>query len=650
MHYHTMDDNTNQDIAFDELLEIHNNKININNTTETELSVIPFLSTSQIRDIIYYITVNGAMFSLGELQFIPSIDYESRRFMHLFCYAGESPKNKLTTKDLISNANNELVARTDLPLYVREGYGNHSGTGKGNYSNQEYDGSRLYHSFRYRMSSMDHLSVGIQAEKDAGEKGIDYISGYAMIQDIGKIKNAIIGDYKISFGEGLVVNTGYGFGKAMSSNQTEKLGRGISRHSSCSESNYFTGGAMTYKTADVLLTGYASYRKGDGTYNNDSTGITSLKTDGMHRTSLEKSKKGNIGITDLGGNIQWSKDNFQLSASFAYTHYSMDLMPKYNTKASLYRYFNAHGKDFFSYGIAYAYRGRKWNFTGETASCNTGGIATINSLRWNINSNNNITAIQRYYSYRYNSINSNSFSENSMPKNEQGIYIGWNGAPIKKMTISSYIDIMYFPWMKYQVSNSSYGFDWMVQACYSPTKKLDLSIRYKAKCKQKDFVISKTKKDTIKVLQYNCNHNMRISCNYKATEKLSLKTTISGTFIDFGPSTPEFGYAIGELVQWENTDKKMRFNISATYFCTDSYNSRIFGYESSLLYSFGMTSYYYKGIITYALCSFPIIKDIILTGKVGMTHYLNKETIGTGLELINTNHKEDIQLQIRWKF
>lgn len=645
-----MDDESNLDVTFDGLLDVYNNKININNTTETELATLPFISTTQIRDILYYLLVNGPMMSLGELQFINSLDYDTRRFLHLFLYAGSAPKGKVSLSDLLHNAKNEVTTRTDIPLYLREGFRNHSEEELKKSPNKEYSGSNLYHSVRYRLNSMNHLSVGIQAEKDPGEKSVDYLSGYAMLSDVGNISSAILGDYKISFGQGLVVNTGYSFGKAMSLNQIGKMGKGISKHSSCSESNYFTGGALTYKFCDFHLTGYASYKKADGTFNSDSTGITALKTDGLHRTPLERSKKGNIGITDLGGNIQWGKSNIQLSASIAFTHYSSPLMPKKNTNASLYRYYNAQGKDFLTYGLAYIYRIRKWSFTGETASCNSGGIATINSLQWNPNSTNTLTLIQRFYSYKFNSTNGNSFGENSSPKNEQGVYIGWNGKPIKKVSINSYIDIMYFPWLKYQVSNSSNGFDWMTQISYSPSKRIDLSLRYKAKCKQKDFVVSKTKNDTIKVLQYNCNHSIRITGSINLSDRLSMKTTFNGTFVDFGPSQPEYGYAIGEQIQWHNIEKKMRFNISATYFNTDSYNARIYGYESSLLYSFGMSSYYYEGIRATGLFSFQIFKDISVTGKIGTTYFFNKETIGSGTDLINTNHKEDIQLQIRCKF
>ena len=646
-HYHSFDDDSRYDVAFEELLEIHNNPININNTSEQELSALPFLTTSQIRDILYYQSVNGPMFSLGELMYIISLDKQTRDYMHLFCYAGETP-HRITLKELWSKARNELTLRTDVPFYKREGYSEDNGESKS--QNKYYHGNDLYHSLRYRLNSMEHLSIGIQAEKDPGEKGIDFLSGHIMIKDIGCIRDAIIGDYKVSFGQGLVVNTGTSFGKTISLGQTDHIGRGISRYSSTSESGYFSGCATSLRFNDFIVSTYASHRRIDGNINKDSTGITSLKTDGMHRTTLESSKKQNTSVTDIGGNILWDKEKIQIAATVAYTHYSLPLMPKYDTPSSLYRFYNAKGRDFMSYGISYAYRYNGWTFLGETASCNKGGIATINSIHWNNDKVGNFTLIQRYYSHRYVAINGNAFSENSSPKNEEGVFIGWSNKNIKNIQLESHIDIYYFPWLKYQVSQSSYGYEGMIQATYSPRKSLDFSLRYKMKSKQKDFVYYRTKQDTLKTLLFNRSHNLRLTCSYHATSRLTFKTTLYGTIIDFNPSEKEYGYAISEQAQWQDTDKKIRASLSLTYFNTDGYDARIYSYEPSLLYTFGMSSYYDHGIRIVALVSFPLFRQLSVTGKVGATRFFNKESIGSGSQLINSSHKEDLQIQLRWKF
>ena len=170
------------------------------------------------------------------------------------------------------------------------------------------------------------------------------------------------------------------------------------------------------------------------------------------------------------------------------------------------------------------------------------------------------------------------------------------------------------------------------------------------KSKQKDYVYYRTKQDTLKTLLFNRSHNLRLTCSYHATRRLTFKTTLYGTIIDFNPSEKEYGYAISEQAQWQDTDQKIRASLSLTYFNTDGYDARIYSYEPSLLYTFGMSSYYDHGIRIVALTSFPLFRQLSVTGKVGATRFFNKESISSGTQLINSSHKEDLQIQLRWKF
>jgi hypothetical protein len=50
------------------------------------------------------------------------------------------------------------------------------------------------------------------------------------------------------------------------------------------------------------------------------------------------------------------------------------------------------------------------------------------------------------------------------------------------------------------------------------------------------------------------------------------------------------------------------------------------------------------------MTSWNICKGLTLTGKFGITKYFNRDTIGSGTELIAANHREDLQVMVRWKF
>lgn len=87
--------------------------------------------------------------------------------------------------------------------------------------NKQYLGYGYYHNLRYSFHYRDQIYAGITAEKDAGEpfftgqnkKGYDFYSLYLLIRNIGHIKTLALGNYRVSYGYGLVINTDFGMGK-----------------------------------------------------------------------------------------------------------------------------------------------------------------------------------------------------------------------------------------------------------------------------------------------------------------------------------------------------------------------------------------------------------------------------------------------------
>jgi hypothetical protein len=646
------------DILFDHLYEIHCNPINLNTATEDELSQLPFLTTSQCRDILFHITVNGPMRSLGELMAIESLSAETRSWLMLFCRAGETAKApEKSFKDIIRRPRHELTARTDMPFYTKAGYADVPQSILDKSPNKVYRGNSLYHSLRYRLTASDRLDIGLQMEKDPGERGIDYINAFALVKNIGMVRKAVVGNYRISFGQGLVVNTGSSFGKLMTLGSLGRMDQGIRPHSSTAESGRFTGAAATISigsTADISA--FVSHQKQDGTFLSDSSGISSLKTDGLHRTALERSKKGNITSTVAGGNIHFSLNRFALSFTGAFTHYSAPLRPKHDTPSSLYRLYNAQGTDFAAYSASYSYTAPRISLRGETAMSGNGAIATVNSLQWTASEHHRLTAVYRNYSARFVSIHGNSFGESATPQNEHGLYLGWTTTAIANTTLETYADIVHFPWLKYQVSGSSYLFEAMAQLTHRLNKRTTLSARYKFKTRQKDFTPDGAEEGTPSQLLFHNTHNLRLQCTHAPSKQLTLRTSLTATLKQLESLTTAKGFLISENLRWTPRSKQGRAELTLTYFNTDSYDSRISIYEPSLLYSFGFRSLYNHGIRTSLLASLPLSSifsstslDLTLIGKLGNTIYFGQQSIGSGLELIPQNHRTDLQIQVRWK-
>jgi len=649
-----------------DLFEIYSNPLNLNDLNEEQLRKLPFIDEIQVLDLLAYIQKNRPLLSTGELMAVTTLDYRARRLLQMFTYAGEMAPEKHSISDAWRRSKNELTVRTDIPLYTKMGYAKYDEATLEKSPNKVYQGTQPYYSLRYTFSTLNKLEAGLMLEKDGGEKGIDYWSAYVVAHNLGRIKTLALGKFRAQFGLGLVMNTQSSFGKVMTLSSLASMDRGFRKHSSMSESGYLTGGGITVNIGGGLeASAFASSSKIDGTVRKDTAAVSSLKTDGLHRTELEISKKGNLTKNDFGGNIAWQWNRLRLSATLVYTNFSMPLAPKYNTEASLYRYYNARGDHFLNYGLAYRYIGRKITFMGETALGEGGGVGTLNCLSTELGSTK-LTLIQRYYSAKYVSINGKTFSENSRPQNESGVYLGVNHRFSRKWNVEGYVDVMYFPWLKYQVSGSSYGVDALAQANYDDGKRHSLNVRYRMKSKQRNVKIEGEDDETQVQLHFNTTQSLRLQHGFTLNKHLRLKTTLTGSSASRKDTGTKWGFAASETATlsgiWKHKkplregqerefyDDKWSVSLTASYFHTDDYSARIYIYEPTMLYSFGMRALYYHGVRAALVAKVPLLHNLSLIAKVAGTRYFDRSSIGTGLDLVPHNHKEDIQLQLRWKF
>ena len=647
----------------EDLYDIYQHPIELNGVTAEQLQQLPFLTMVQVMAIVDYVNRNSPVLSLGELMYIRELDYVTRMRLMLFCRVDAAVADRsqnVSLRDLMRYGKHELVLRSDFPLYTKEGFKPKSDSILLKSPNKVYQGTRFYHSFRYRFESMQHLYAGVQMEQDVGEKGVDYGAGYVMLQKIGRIQKLVVGDYKISLGQGLVVNSAMSFGKIASMSSSSSMNRGISKHSSMSESNYFRGAAATVRLFRRLdVTAFVSFRDIDGTVNAKSVeehgyeSVTALKQDGLHRTKLEISKKGNMDEFSAGGGLQYTCGYWGIGVTTLYTHLSMPLLPKYNTESSLYRMYNPQGNDFSATGVNYSFRHRCLSFMGETAFAlnylygerTNRGLATVNIIRYTTNSNTSLVLLHRHYDKRYATLYARSFGENSKPQNESGIYIGIKTQVASRLYVEAYADGFAFPYRKYLVSDGSNGIDCMARATYVPSDKSSLVVNYRFKSKQKDYKVQ----TDVNELHYYTNQNLKIQYSRQFSPVISTKTILYGTHV-FNPDVSnEYGFMLSQNVRFaSSTQSGKRADLMVTYFNTTSYSSRVYLYEPSLIYSSGMSSQYGHGIRSVLLLSYPVICNLYVMGRFSVSKYFDRDTIGSSLDVINASHREDVQVLLRW--
>ena len=240
--------------------------VNLNVATREQLEQFPFLSDIQIEHLLAYIYIHGQMKTIYELQLVEEMDKQTIQYLLPFvCIKAINNESAFRWKSLLKNAakygKNELLTRFDIPFYKRKGY------------EHTYLGPSVYNSVKYSFRYSDRLYAGVVAEKDAGEPfgalhnryGYDYYSFYLLLKDCGRLKALAVGNYRLSFGQGLVISTDYLMGKTVYASSFNNRNSGIKKHSSADEYNYFRGVAATVSlTKDWDISGFYSHRSLDG--------------------------------------------------------------------------------------------------------------------------------------------------------------------------------------------------------------------------------------------------------------------------------------------------------------------------------------------------------------------------------------------------
>lgn len=594
---------------------LHDAPLNINMATRDELSMLPFLTDRQIEDIHAYIYMHGPMLTLGELQLTGSLDYATRQLLRHFVYAGPPlpQKERIKLADVLQNGRTEVVARMDIPLYLRDGF--KKGT---------YLGGRLSHNLRWSFNWHNRIRFGVSADKDAGERGYDFWSPYLFIKDMGILKELAVGNFKAQFGQGLLLGGGFSVGKSMALSSMSRQTQGLRPHSSTGEYGYLRGGGAALGWGHTTFTLLASRTPVDATLKGD-TVISSFKEDGYHRTSLELSKKHNVTLGMVAANMRYS---------FRGLRFGVTAMTE---------------------SLTVPYKGQR-RLSGMSADCSVNRAryslqaelslldskpALIASQTFRLDNGWTANAVVRHYSPEYMSLHSNAMAESSV-QNETGLLAGFahSGRDLK---VSGYADFFMHPEPRYGASAPSNGMDLRMEADWRVGRRDALYATARFKSKQKDCKYTGQ-------LEYCLTGRYRLRWMHDCRSGAQLRMQFFYVRYDFIAEPITNGYALTGSFSHSLLEERLDVDLSAAAFHTQSYDCRVSVYESGFRYSYNFMSLYGKGGRLAVMVRYRLNAAMQLNVKAGGTYYLDRDEISSSHQRIASSHKEDISLQFIAKF
>ncbi|HQV01204.1 MAG TPA: helix-hairpin-helix domain-containing protein, partial [Bacteroidia bacterium] len=311
----------------------------------------------------------------------------------------------------------------------------------------------------------------------------------------------------------------------------------------------------------------------------------------------------------------------------------------------LYNQFQFSGQNFFNTGIDYKLLLRNFNFFGEISRSQNGAMATINGVIMSVDPKLTFTLLYRNYGKKYEAIESNAIAE-SDNVNERGLYAGYSFKPVRKISLTGYFDLFSYPWLRFAVNAPSHGFEYITQLTYKPNKQLEMYARYRQTNKQGNVAPAEDA-PKIDYLVNNHQQNLRFNIAYKISKVLAIRSRVEWVYFKDGNQPLENGFLAFQDFIYKPLGKPLSITIRYAVFGTKSYNSRLYAYENDVYGAFSIPPLYGQGQRFYALLRYHISRQVDLFLRYSQTVYYNQTTIGSGLDKIEGNSRNDIKLVLK---
>jgi len=677
-------EDSDDDIDYEDLLDnyifLSDNPIDLNSDDVVRLAELHLISAFQLEEIKKYRRYYGDFLFMDELEMVEGFDEMTLSIIRpLVTIETNKNKNKLSFRNMARYGKHQLLGRYEQVLEKQQGYLPIDDSALLAKPNSRYLGCPQKLQFRYNYSYRNKIRAGFVVEKDAGEmfftdkvsdtikallgknyrRGFDFIGFHLYAKDLGIVKAAVLGDYQLSFGQGLTMWSGMSFGKAGAGSSVMKQARGIAPKASASEYGYMRGAAVTLGAGPFSGTVFYSHRWIDAnvavadSIENEAELVSSLQETGYHRTIGELLDRHSIRQQVVGGHLTYAIAHFEVG----YTAYHTWLSTPLELRPSHYNQYYFQGKSLTNQGVDFKFVKGKYAVFGEMAmSLNFDSTNLVQTQRpWALAGlvgltvkpagYLNFTVMYRDYGRAYQNLLSNAFGEGSRNQGQRGVYLGVEVAPAPYWTILAYADQFQFTWLTSTVNSPSRGHDYYLRINHSFNRRTSAYLQFRSKTKMKNSTDAEVFSHY--PIFYTKN-TVRFNINYQVWD-LHFGNKAEYAHYRNEDGTHQHGYFLCQDIAYKPENLPFSLTFRYAIFDAKDYNARVYAYESDVLYSFSVPAMYGKGMRFYLLGKVKLFNSLTLYARIGRTIYSDRDTVGTGLTQIDKNHKTDLKVEAVWK-
>ena len=640
------------------LLETYERRpLNLNTATAEDLNATYLLSPLQTDRLLDYRDLLGGFISIYELQAVPGLDLETIRRMLPFVTVDRGLDDvTVPLGTLLRDGDREVFVRGGRRLERARGYAG---------PDPAYLGSpdRLYVKFRQRYGNQ--LSFGLVAEKDPGEtflgrrgsgRGFDYYGVHFFVRNLNpRVRALALGDFTVSFGQGLILYTGFGFGKSSYTTSVARRSPTLQPYASVNEFSFVRGAGITLQPAkhwEASL--FAGRQQRTGNLAADSLSVSSLSLSGYHRTRNELADRRIVGQTTFGGNLRFEPTRrLSLGLNFVGEHLGTPLQPRDQP----YNRFYFRGTDVGNLSLDYRYRIRNFSFFGELAGnaycCGAGevardrGTALLSGVNVGLDPRADLAVVYRRYAPAYRALNARPFGEAAGGRNEEGLYLGIELRPGQRWRVNAYADAWRHPWLRFGIDAPSIGREYRLRATYTVKRKLDTYLELRSETKgtgvdggdslRLDRVVARTR------------WQLRAHAGYRLTSALEWRSRLDVGYTDTRGAGRQRGWMAYQDLHYRPLGP-FGFSARLAVFRTPGYDVRFYEYENGLTYNARVLPYYGEGLRGFLLLRYKGIRRLTLEARVARTQQTDGRPLGSGLEATDKPHRTEVAGQVIWRW
>ncbi len=626
-------------------------RLDLNRADPEQLRAVGLLSERQVQSFLAYRKWAGPLLSFYELQAVPDFDtLLVRRLMELTRISD--------SQDILRHSPLRLLQDSDKRLNLRWGRVHELSRGyrPKNASASRYLGSPDRLSLRFDLRYGNRAYLGFNMEKDSGEpwfgspdgKGFDHYGLHLFVRDPAPGISAVaVGDFRVSFGQGLLIHSGFGYGKGAATTAIKRGGHTLSPHRSSAEAGFLRGLGISLELGPKIeLAAFASRKMRDGNLiRHDSLGkvITSLGTSGLHRSLSEREDRKVASQFSTGFNFRIRSRRGHLALNLLYDHLSLPLQPR----PQPYNRFYFRGKKALNTSVDYAWHAGPVHLFGELARSANGALALLNGLLLGLGRKVDLALLIRHYPPRYQSLWASPFGETGGGRNESGIYLGGEFRPADGWRLSYYVDFWKHPWLRYRVDAPSNGWGAHIRITHIRKRKREAYAEIRMEAKEEN---PPRDHETSRTLIRKHRWQARLHLQQNLGRGFSLRTRLDAGLVRHGSRGNMYGMCFLQDLLYRPAGGIIAFTARLARYYTPDYALRFYHYENNIMGVFSIPAYYGNGLRWYLNLRFRPLKGLSLEARFAQTFFFDREAIGSGLDTITGARRGAWGAQVRYQF